>query len=76
MKQKTILQIFGEKIKNERIKRKLSQEKFAELTGFHRTYIGMVERAERNITLTNIEKFADALDVDLKTLFTFDETKK
>jgi len=76
MKQKTILQIFGDKIKNERIKRNLSQEKFAELTGFHRTYIGMVERAERNITLTNIEKFADALEIDLKTLFTFDETKK
>jgi len=76
MNQKAILQIFGEKIKKERLNRKLSQEEFAELTGFHRTYIGMVERAERNITLTNIEKFAIALKLDLKTLFTFDETEK
>lgn len=60
-----ILVKFGNKVRNERIKRNLSQEKFAELTGVHRTYIGMVERAEKNVTLTTIEKFAKALDVQV-----------
>ncbi len=40
----------------------------AEKAGVHRTYIGMIERAEKNITLTNIEKIAKALEVDVGTL--------
>ena len=47
----------------------LSQERLAELAGVHRTYIGMVERAEKNITLCNIEKIAKALNVEIKDLF-------
>jgi transcriptional regulator with XRE-family HTH domain len=57
-KKDNLLVLFGNKIRDERLKRNLSQEDFAELTGFHRTYIGMIERAERNVTLLNIEKFA------------------
>ncbi len=56
----------------EKIIRGLSQEQFAELTGFHRTYIGMIERAERNVTLLNIDKLAKALNIKLKDLLDFD----
>lgn len=73
MKESNILLLFGKKIKAERLKRNLSQEEFAELTGFHRNYIGMIERAERNITLENVEKFAKALNLQLKELLDFDE---
>jgi len=64
-----ILKIFGLKIKEIRKEKGLSQEKLAELAGLHRTYIGMIERAEKNITLVNIEKLANALDVEIKYLF-------
>lgn len=72
MDKDNLLIAFGIKIKQERIKRNLSQEDFAELTGFHRTYIGMVERAERNITLLNIGKFAISLNLSLNELLDFD----
>jgi transcriptional regulator with XRE-family HTH domain len=74
MKKEHLLILFGNKIRQERLKRSLSQEDFAELTGFHRTYIGMVERAERNVTLLNVEKFANALNLSLKDLLDFDAT--
>ena len=51
-----ILVKFGNKVREERRKKQLSQEKFAEIIGIHRTYIGMIERAEKNITLNNIDK--------------------
>ena len=47
----------------------MSQEKLAELSGLHRTYIGMIERAEKNITLSNIEKIALALGLKIRDLF-------
>ena len=58
-----ILKPFGDKVRQERLKRKLSQEELAELSGLHRTYIGMVERGEKNITIKNIEKIARALKI-------------
>ena len=63
-----ILQIFGTNFQKIRKERNLSQEKLAELAGLHRTYIGMIERAEKNITLCNMEKIAKALGVDIKDL--------
>lgn len=60
---------FGEKIRKERLGQELSQEELAFRAGLHRTYIGMVERAERNITLTNINKIAKALKLSLRDLF-------
>lgn len=64
-----ILTRFGKKVREERIKNKLSQEQLAIKAGVHRTYIGMIERAEKNITLENIEKIANALDIKLADLF-------
>ena len=46
----------------------ISQEKLAELSGLHRTYIGMIERSEKNITLLNIQKISKALNVEISTL--------
>ena len=65
---RNILIKFGQVIKDLRKKKGLSQEKLAHKAGFHRTYIGMVERAERNITLVNIEKLANALEVSISKL--------
>jgi len=59
---------FGEIIRKKRTEKKLSQEDFAELVGVHRTYIGMLERAEKNITLLNIEKIARALNCSIAEL--------
>jgi len=69
---KDILVKFGNKVRKERIKRGFSQESFAEKVGVHRTYIGMVERAEKNITLTNINKIAKALSMKLSELLEID----
>ena len=64
-----ILLTFGQRVQELRKERGLSQEQLADLAGVHRTYIGMIERAEKNITLCNIEKIAKALSVEIKTLF-------
>ena len=58
----------GLKIKEIRNKKSLSQEQLAHLADVHRTYIGMIERAEKNITLVNAYKIAKALEIDLVEL--------
>ena len=65
---KPILIKFAKRVREERKKLGLSQEEFAAKSGFHRTYIGMIERAERNITLCNIEKLSKALNTSLSKL--------
>lgn len=64
-----ILIKFGDRVREIRIQKGLSQEQLAHLADVHRTYIGMIERAEKNITLININKIADALGVNVKELF-------
>ena len=59
----------GQRIRNYRVKLGLSQEKLAELSGCHPTYIGQLERGEKNATLESIGKVASALNVSLSTLF-------
>lgn len=63
-----ILTLFGINVQKHRKEQQLTQEKLAELAGVHRTYIGMIERAEKNITLCNMEKIAKALRVEIKDL--------
>lgn len=65
---KDILLKFGRKVREERLKKQLSQEQLAELADVHRTYIGMIERGEKNITLENIEKISSALGLKIKDL--------
>lgn len=60
---------FGEKVRNLRKNQGLSQEELAFKADLHRTYIGMIERAEKNITLVNVEKIANALNVNINELF-------
>ncbi len=64
-----VLVNFGERVRDLRKIQGLSQEELAFKADLHRTYIGMIERAEKNITLVNVEKIANALKVDIKELF-------
>lgn len=68
MKKGTLIK-FGQKIREERTRQGLSQEELASRAGVHRTYIGMIERAEKNITLENIEKIAKALKMKISQFF-------
>lgn len=68
---KEILIKFGQKVRDERTKLGLSQEELATRAKVHRTYIGMIERAEKNITLENIEKIAIALGISIDNLTKF-----
>ncbi|WP_405562193.1 helix-turn-helix domain-containing protein [Polaribacter sp. Asnod6-C07] len=68
---KFLLKEFGLKIRNLRTQENLSQEQLSFRTGFHRTYIDMIERGERNISLTNITVFAKAFKMDVSELLNF-----
>ena len=61
----------GAKIRREREKLGISQEQFGELAGVHRTYVGMVERGEKNITIHNLTRFAQALKLQVRDLIDF-----
>lgn len=69
MEDREILIAFGQRVQNLRKRLGISQEELAFRANVNRTYIGMIERAERNITLRNINKLAKALEVDIKDLF-------
>jgi len=68
MKREVLIK-FGQKVREERGKLGLSQEELASRASVHRTYIGMIERAEKNITLENIEKIAKALSINIGDFF-------
>ena len=64
-----IAKAVGQRIRNYRTQKGLSQEKLAELSGCHPTYIGQLERGEKNATLESIERITSALDITLSKLF-------
>ena len=72
----SILNIFGKNVRKYRNQLNISQEELAYRAGLHRTYIGMIERAEKNITLINIEKIAKALNVKIENLVTDEPDSK
>ena len=71
MLNQVLVEEFGKRVRQLRTERNLSQEQLAELTGFHRTYIGMIERGERNPSLSNVGVFADAFELSLPELLNF-----
>ncbi len=64
-----ILNVFGTNLRKYRNKLGISQEKFAEMCGLHRTYISDIERFQRSIALENVQKIADALNIETYKLF-------
>lgn len=64
-----IVKVFGTNLKHYRNELGISQERFAEMSGLHRTYISDVERFRRSISLENIQKIADALGIETYKLF-------
>ncbi|NNN20590.1 MAG: helix-turn-helix transcriptional regulator [Acidimicrobiales bacterium] len=64
----SLLQAFGDRVRQRRLENGLSQEKLAELSGLHRTYIGHVERGEVNLALINILRIAKSLSIDASEL--------
>ena len=71
MLNQVLIEEFGKRIRQLRTEKNLSQEQLAELTGFHRTYIGMIERGERNISLSNIGVFAKVFEMSVSDLLRF-----
>ena len=69
MQDKKILKNISRNMKIYRNKNGLSQEKLAEKCNLHRTYIGAVERAEKNLTIKSLVKIANALEIDIEMLF-------
>jgi transcriptional regulator with XRE-family HTH domain len=69
MAQGDLQRIVGVNLRAYREERGLSQEAFAEVLGWHRTYIGGLERGERNLSLQAVERIAERLEVDPMTLF-------
>ena len=61
--------VFSQNVKKFRLEKRISQEKFADLCGLHRTYISDIECQRRSISLDNIQKLAKALDVEVYKLF-------
>lgn len=58
-----VIKVFGTNLRKYRTEKGLSQEKFAEICGLHRTYISDIECFQRNISLENVQKIADALEI-------------
>lgn len=63
-----LVAIFAANVKRLRLLAGLSQEELAESAGVHRTYVGMLERSEKNVTIYNIERLAKALNVEAHKL--------
>ena len=63
------VEMFGLIIRKYRTQKNMSQQQLANESGLHRTYIGSVERAEKNLTIKNVFKIAEALGVDPGELF-------
>ena len=70
-----IVKVFGTNLKKYRTDMGMSQETFANKCGMHRTYISAIECYRRSIALENIQRIADALEIETYRLFLEDESK-
>lgn len=75
MAKSTLRQILADNIRRHRAKVGISQDEFAIRCGVHRTYVGSVERCERNVTLGTLEMFSQAIEVSVPQLLTKDGVK-
>ena len=66
-----ILVIFGNRVKELRKAKKMTQQQFADLSDLHKNYIGMIERGERNPSLINIQNIATAFEMSISELMKF-----
>ncbi|WP_186576346.1 helix-turn-helix domain-containing protein [Aquibacillus kalidii] len=66
-----LAKVLGERIRMYRKNKKLSQEELAHLSNTHPTYIGQIERGEKNVTIDTLEKVVNALQISLEELFRF-----
>lgn len=66
--EESILIKFGQRVRELRTERNLTQQQLAEISGLHKNYVGMVERGERNPSLVNIEVFAKSFDISISEL--------
>ncbi len=68
-----ILKKIGMNFRLERVRKKLSQEQFAELANVHTNYIGKIERGEQNLTIRKIVEVSDALEIPVNKVFNFEQ---
>lgn len=71
----SLAELFGKRIQQIRKTMDLTQDEFAKLIGFHRTFIGQVERAEKNVTLKTIDQICTKLNMSVEELFDFSKLK-
>ena len=70
-----ILRQFGDRVRNLRKAKRLTQEELAEKADLHYTYIGGIERGEKNLSLKNIEKIANAFEINIRELFNYQNSE-
>lgn len=70
-----IIKVFGDNLKKYRTLKNISQEEFADKCGMHRTYISAIECYRRSISLENIQRIADALEIETYRLFLEEDDK-
>jgi len=70
-----IVKVFGNNLRKYRVQKGISQEAFADMCGMHRTYISAIECYRRSISLENIQRIADALEIETYKLFIEDKTE-
>lgn len=71
-----IIKVFGKNVRKYRTSLGISQEKFGEMCGLHRTYISDIERFQRSISLENIQRIANALGIETYKLFIEESQEK
>lgn len=71
----SLTELFGKRLQQIRKEMNLTQSKFAEIIGCHRTYIGHIERAEKSVSLKTIEQICKALNMSVNDLFDFSKLK-
>lgn len=67
--------MFGKRIQQIRKEMKLTQAQFGDVVGFHRTYIGQIERAEKSVSIKTIEQICKSLNMSIQELFDFSKLK-